>query len=393
MKIALLCEKYTPDIGGLAISAERLARLLTSAGHDVHVFAPVPSAAIQTSTYLPPSATRAFRVDGISVTRFGARKRVDDTLVDWFEILVREHERGAFDVLQGYFLAQAGFVAAYAGAYLNVPSVVSIRGNDIERAAFDPARFSHVMYALQRANAVTTNARALARKASAFVPNREIVIIPNGVDTEHFKPLPRNTALFESLNLSGERRADVGDYVIGFAGELREKKGLGTILTAYAQVLEKYPATLMILGDVRAGEDREKVEDFRRSHPMAQIVVTGFVAHRYLPEYYSLIDVFVQPSVRDGLPNALLEALACERAVIGTPVGGIVDVIADCQNGRLVPANDAAALAAIIDELLRDEDARRSLGKAGRQTIATHFRLQAELDGNLAIYRQLGLPV
>lgn len=393
MKIALLSEKYTPDIGGLAISTERLARMLARAGHDVHVFAPTPSTAIQESARLPASATRTFHVDGVSVTRFGARKRVDDTLVDWFEILVREHERESFDVLHGYFLAQAGFVATYAGAYLNVPSVVSIRGNDIERAVFDPGRFSHIMYTLQRANAVTTNAPALARKAGALAPHREIAIIPNGVDTEQFKPLPRNTALSESLNLSGKKRLEGSGYVIGFAGELREKKGLGTLLTAYAQVLERYPATLLILGDIRAGEDRQTVEDFKRSHPMAQIVVTGFVSHRYLPQYYSLMDVFVQPSVRDGLPNALLEALACERAVIGTPVGGIVDVIVDCQNGRLVPANDAQALAAMIEELLQDEDARKSLGKAGRQTIATHFRLQAELDGNLAIYRQLGLPV
>jgi phosphatidylinositol alpha-1,6-mannosyltransferase len=393
MKIALLSEKYTPDIGGLAISAERLARLLAAAGHDVHVFAPSLSSAIQASAHLPASAMRTFHVDGVHVTRFGARKRVDDTLVDWFEILVQEHEQRAFDVLHGYFLAQAGFVATYAGAYLNVPSVVSIRGNDIERAAFDPSRFSHVMYALQRADAITANARALARKASALVPNREIMIIPNGVDTEHFKPLPRNTALSESLNLSGKKRANVSSGVIGFAGELREKKGLGTLLTAYAQVLKRYPATLLILGDIRPGEDRQAVEEFKRSYPMAQIVVTGFVSPRYLPDYYSLMDVFVQPSVRDGLPNALLEALACERAVIGTSVGGIADVIKNCENGRLVPANDATALTDTLEELLRDESTRTSLGKAGRQTIATHFSLQAELDGNLAIYRQLGLPV
>lgn len=79
--------------------------------------------------------------------------------------------------------------------------------------------------------------------------------------------------------------------------------------------------------------------------------------------------------------------------MIGTPVGGIGDVITDCENGRLVPANDAAALAATINELLGDEDRRRNLGKAGRQTIAAHFTPEAELDGNLAIYRQLGLPV
>src|ERR1051325_4605786 len=129
MNIALLSEKYTPDVGGLAISTERLARLLASVGHHVRVFCP--------SINLSPSEPRTLTHNGISVTRFGAHKRVDDTLVDWFELVVEEHRRNPFEVIQAYFLPQAGFVATYAGNYLNLPAIVSIRGNDIERAAFD----------------------------------------------------------------------------------------------------------------------------------------------------------------------------------------------------------------------------------------------------------------
>jgi len=193
MKIALLTEKYTPDIGGLAISSERFARLLSSAGSEVRVFAPTLS--------LPPSEKRNLPSNGVNITRFGANKRVDDTLVDWFELIVEEHKREPFDLLHAYFLTQAGFVATYAGKYLNIPSVVSIRGNDIERAPFDPSKFSHVMYALQNASAVTTNATELAKKAKAFV-DREIHLIPNGVDTDHFKPMGRNEMLAEALGFS-----------------------------------------------------------------------------------------------------------------------------------------------------------------------------------------------
>ena len=191
MNIALLSEKYTPDIGGLAISTERLACLLTSAGHNVRLFCPSPN--------LFPSEKRTLTHSGVRITRFGAHKRVDDTLVDWFELIVEEHKREPFDVLHAYFLTQAGFVATYAGKYLDLPSVVSIRGNDIERAAFDPSRFSHTMYALQNASAVTTNASELVKKAKAFAEGREIFLIPNGVDTEHFKPMEKNLVLAEAL--------------------------------------------------------------------------------------------------------------------------------------------------------------------------------------------------
>ncbi|MBK9209466.1 MAG: glycosyltransferase [Anaerolineales bacterium] len=227
MKIALLSEKYTPDIGGLAISAGRLGHLLASAGHEVRVFAPTVN--------LLPSEKQTLPSGAVSVTRFGAHKRVDDTLVDWFELIVEEHKREPFDLIHAYFLPQAGFVAAYAGKYLNIPSVVSIRGNDIERAAFDPSKFSHVMYALQNASAVTTNASELAKKAKAFI-DREVNLIPNGVDIELFKPMERNSGLSEVLGLDEGKKKEERRMVIGFAGELREKKGLETLLRAYAQV-------------------------------------------------------------------------------------------------------------------------------------------------------------
>ena len=374
MKIALLTEKYTPDIGGLAISTERLARLLTSAGHEVRVFAPTSS--------LPPSDQRTLPSGGVSVTRFGAHKRVDDTLVNWFELLVAEHRREPFDILHAYFLPQAGFVATYAGKYLNVPSVVSIRGNDIERAAFDPSKFSHVMYALQNASAVTTNATELAKKAKAF-HDREIILVPNGIDTDLFRPMEKNIPLAKTLGL--------GDLpVIGFAGELREKKGMAALLAGYATVNKEHPATLLIVGEVREGEDKKAFEEFRITNPQLPITVTGVVPHKDMPAYYSLMDVFVHPSLRDGMPNAILEAMTCGLPVVSTPVGGALDVVKDRDNGMLFPVNDIEAMANTIQLVLDDSTLRETISKSARQAIIERFTLEKELEANLEIYRKIG---
>ncbi|MBC7878651.1 MAG: glycosyltransferase [Anaerolineales bacterium] len=385
MKIALLSEKYTPDIGGLAISTGRLSHLLASAGHEVRVFAP--------NSNLPASEKRTLNSNGVSVTRFGAHKRVDDTLVDWFELILEEHKREPFDVLHAYFLPQAGFVATYAGKYLNVPSVISIRGNDIERAAFDPSKFSHVMYALQNANAVTTNASELAKKAKAFAEGREVNLIPNGIDVELFKPMLKNEGLAESLGLNEGKKKEEGMPVIGFAGELREKKGLQTLLSGYAQVNKKQPATLLIVGEVRTGDDKKTFDEFRLSNPDSQIIVTGTISHKDMPAYYSLMDVFVHPSLRDGMPNALLEAMACEKAVIATPVGGAMDVVEDGKNGVIVNVNDENMLAEKILELLNDPKKRTILGKHARQAVTEGFTLEKELQANLDIYRKLGISL
>lgn len=314
----------------------------------------------------------------MTVTRFGAHKRVDDTLVDWFELVAKEHSRSPFDILQGYFLPQAGFVATYAGKYLKIPSIVSIRGNDIEHAAFDPSKFSHVMYALTNADAVTTNATVLLEKAKALV-DREIILIPNGIDTTHFKLLEKNPSLAEALGLKG--------LVIGFVGELREKKGLKTLLSGYAQIARA--ATLLIVGAVRDGEDKKIFDEMKSSIPDANIVVTEMVAHKDLPAYYALMDVFVHPSLRDGMPNALLEAMACERPVVVTPVGGALDVIEDHKNGITIPVDDADALCAAIEKLLEDQRLAKELGKAARSRIVDEFTPDKELNANLAIYKRL----
>ncbi len=383
MKIALLSEKYTPDIGGLAISTGRLSHLLSSAGNEVRVFAP--------SGNLPASEKQTLPSSGVSVTRFGAHKRVDDTLVDWFELIVDEHKRESFDVLHAYFLPQAGFVATYAGKYLNIPSVVSIRGNDVERAAFDPSKFSHVMYVLQNASAVTTNASELARKAKAFV-SREVNLIPNGIDIELFKPMERNEGLAEVLGFDGGRKEE-RSAVIGFAGELREKKGLKTLLSAYAQVNKERPTTLLIVGEVRTGEDKQVFDELRLSIPNSKIIVTGTISHKDMPAYYALMDVFVHPSLRDGMPNALLEAMACEKPVIATPVGGTTDVIEDGKNGVLVNVNDAEVLAESILQLLSQPENRRTISKSAREAVVSRFTPEKELEANLQVYKSLGLKI
>ena len=101
------------------------------------------------------------------------------------------------------------------------------------------------------------------------------------------------------------------------------------------------------------------------------------------------MDVLVLPSLRDGLPNVLLEGLACGKAVIATPVGGIADVVIEGVNGRLIPVRDAEALALALSETLADETLRTKLGSVGRETVVNNFTFQKELDGNLALYQKI----
>jgi glycosyltransferase involved in cell wall biosynthesis len=136
-------------------------------------------------------------------------------------------------------------------------------------------------------------------------------------------------------------------------------------------------------------DDKELLKVFQKQQPDLPVVVVPYTASDTLPAYYNLIDVLALPSIRDGLPNALLEGMACERAIVGTAVGGIPDAIIDGENGRLVPPGDVEALACTIDELLDNADLRQCFGQRGRETVLRDFTLEQELEKNLALYRRL----
>lgn len=374
MKIALLTEKYPPDIGGLGISVERLAFLLSGAGHQVEVIAQTAS--------LEAGRQAAEEQDGIQVHRLGACRKPEDSLSDWFDFITLRQKTANYHLLHGYFLPQAGFLAAYAGGYLKIPSVVSARGNDLDRAIFQPGKAAHILYALNHAGAVTANTQELVHKAKALAPGCPVTWIPNGVNADLFRPLPRDVALAEQLGL-GEMP------VVGFVGEARAKKGLSSLLLAFAELVRQRPAALLLVGGARLGEDEDLLKVFLKQNPDLPVIVAPHAPLADMPAYYSLMDVLVMPSVHDGLPNALLEAMACERAVLASAVGGILDAVRDGFNGRLVEARDVEGLLKALEELLKDDDLRRRLGRQARQTVLRDFTLAQELGLTLDIYQKL----
>ncbi len=371
MKIGFITEKYPPEIGGLAVSSERLVKLLIDAGHQIRVL-----------TFTSHVETRQALFDAqgqLTICRLGAYRRMNDTLQACFDILVRQHQKINLDLLHGYFITQAGFISTYAGKFMGIPTVVSARGNDLDRAIFDPAKAAHILYALNYASAVTGNSYELVNKAQALAPNQKVFYVPNGVDTDIFQPRTRNETLANKLGLNEH-------LVVGFVGEARAKKGLAHLLLAFRELSSRFPVALLLVGGVRSGEDKDLLKVFRKQHPGLHIVLTPYISNAELPDYYSLIDIMVLPSLHDGLPNALLEAMACERAVVATPVGGFVDAIVNGKNGRLIPPDDVNSLVIALAELLSNREMRQQLGRQARITVSQKFTLTAELEGYLKVY-------
>ncbi len=372
----MLTDKYPPDVGGLAVSSRRLARGLSRAGHSVWASTLDPS--------LVPGEGLTGDDQGVSVLRLGSHRRADDTLADWFDAVVALDAAQGLDIIHALYLTQPAFVAVAAGRYLGRPTVISARGNDLDRSAFDPGKFAPIVWALQHAGAVTAVSTDLARKVQAFVPGREVRWLPNGVDTRQFAPGPPDQDLARSLGL--------GDApVIAFVGEARRKKGLTVLLPAFARLCARIacPPTLLLVGGVRQ-DDASILEVFRRQNPALDVRAVPHVPHEQLPAYYRLADLLVLPSLREGLPNALLEGMACAKAVVASKVGGVPDVLGqgNGENGLLVPPGDVAALAEAMEQLLADPARCAAMGLAARATVQERFTPEQEIERNLEIYAQ-----
>lgn len=376
MKICLLSNTFPPDVGGLAISAQRNAQNLSAAGQEVHVVAPSES--------LPPGSWQAERDGAITIHRLGAHPRLRQTLTEWFELTAELDRAERFDLFHGHFVSYAGYVAALLARYRGVKSVVSARGNDIDVMPFDYRRAVFVLKALEWADAIVAVTQEMVQKTAALSGREDIRLIHNGVDASMFAPQEPNQALRTSLGL--DKRP-----VIGFIGEARAKKGLGRLLRVYPRLYTRIPSQLLFVGGVRK-DDKAMIKFFQRQHPDLPLRLVSPQSHEKMPQYYALCDLVVLPSLRDGLPNTLLEAMACGRPVVASAVGGMVDALTDGRDGVLLPVRDDDAWVNTLERLLMDSQTCQELGAAARHTVTTRFTVERELNSWLALYQELLSP-
>lgn len=253
---------------------------------------------------------------------------------------------GRFDVVVGFYGWGAGPVAVAAGRLAGVRTVVALRGNDVDRDLLDPGRHAWVRFGIERADAVCVVSHEMAGKVAAWC-DRPAVVVGNGVDVERFRPVD-GEGFRARHGLSGR--------VYGMFGELKAKRGLEVLGAVVAAGF-----TPLLVGRVRP--------EVAHLVPK-QAVVVPWVDPSDLPEAYAACDVVGQPSRQDGLPNVVLEAMACGRVVVASWVGGLPDVIEDGVNGLL--ASDAE-LPAALDRALRQPE----LGEAARRSVP-NLEVEAE---------------
>jgi glycosyltransferase involved in cell wall biosynthesis len=274
------------------------------------------------------------------------------------------------------FLFLANTITAPVARAMGVPVVVSQRCS-YEATLPSPwrrvARWAH-----RRADRVTVNSRAaLAEELAAGADATRTVYVPNGVVPDTAPPATR-----AALGLPE------GPLVVS-VGQLEEVKGHHVLLAAWPEVVRAHPeARLVLVGD---GPARAGLEAQART-----LGVTGNVTFLgFRPDgrrYAAAADVFVQPSLTEGMPNAVLEAMAAARPVVATRVGGAVDLIEDGVAGLLVPASAPAELSSALVELLANPARRAGLGRAAARHVADRHGFAGVTAAVEAVYASVRRP-
>jgi glycosyltransferase involved in cell wall biosynthesis len=234
-----------------------------------------------------------------------------------------------------------------------------------------------MMRSMRRVIAVSDEVRERYR-VTLRVPPAKLVVVRNGIPTDRSIP-QRDPALRTEL-VRGRP-----DFVVFTPARFHEQKGHIYLLEAAAQVPD---ATFVLAGD---GELRPAMEQLARELGVMDRCV--FLGHRSdVPELLAAADLFVLPSLFEGLPVSVLEAMAAERPVIATAVGGTDEVVVDGATGLLVPPRDAAALAAAVRRLRADPALARQLAQRARARVEAEFSSAAAARGVMQVYEGFETP-
>ena len=350
--------------GGQEIRILTEAEGLLRRGHEVTLATP-PSAEI-----FPAARKR-----GIPVAPLPIEKKRLRSLLDMRRWLSRH--KGRFDVVNTHSSTDAWLIAVASLSLSDAPPMVRTRHVS---TAVGKNRATRWLYQSATRHIVTTG-EALRRQLieqNGFDAAR-ITSVRTGIDLARFRPMPR-TECRRALGL--EERPTVG-----ILATLRDWKGHDYLLDAWKLLRGRFDDwRVLVIGD---GPQRARLESRVAGEGLAATV--RFVGNQEdVPLWLNSLDLFALPSFGDeGVPQGIMQAMACGLAVVSTPVGAIEEAVQRDRTGLIVPARDARALADALARLMSDGDLRTAMGDAGRAYAQAHFGIDAMLDAMEAVFREV----
>ncbi len=382
MNILLAPNTYLPMASGVPVFTRQLAGSLARKGHRVVIV-----------TWKLEQDQAPFEViDGIQVHRMpfifpwnllwqqpeeGILQFCRHCPVD-IQRLVRLMAKNQIELVNVHSLSGPVFpYMLFAGLFADRQLVVTLHGNEFFRLNAPHNRMGRLLLrcGLQRANQIIVISSRLASEVHRFCPKAadKIVRIPNGIAVDEFG----GSACFPFPS----------PYVLSIA-RLNRLKGHDVLLTAFRSIADREEDVHLII----AGDGPERI----RLHAVClalglkdRVTFLGEVGRERIRELLTGCEFLALSSWSEGIPTVALEAMASGKAVIGTHVGGLPEIVSDAETGLLVPPGDPDSLAEVMLLLLRNRGQRKAMGERGRAFVKTRHDFAQIVDQYLDVYRQV----
>jgi glycosyltransferase involved in cell wall biosynthesis len=293
--------------------------------------------------------------------------------------------RPPVDIVHNYLL-RANLIGSLSARLARVPIVLCSKRGCHERRGFElvSAKMGNFL-----ADQVLVNAEAVRDfvHRNEGCPRDKMVVIPSGVDTDRFRPAA-GTDLKSRLGVPEDR------HIVGIVTRMRVRKGVEEFIRALGLVRARHPdAHGVMVGEVTLDEPLQNL--VRELGLQEHLSLLG--RRSDMPQVLSAFDVFVLSSHDEGMSNAILEAMAMERPVVATDVGGTGEVVRHGHSGLLIPPKDPEALAAAVSEVLATPVRAREMGRLGRRIVEDGFSAHAMVrqmeDHYLSLAAQRGVAL
>jgi L-malate glycosyltransferase len=260
-----------------------------------------------------------------------------------------------YDLSHSFFTVPCGFISLVLKLQYKIPYIVSLRGSDVPGYS---ERFSFlyiflkplVRFIWKKSYSVVSNSQGLKDLALKTNSRQKIDIIHNGIDTETFKPGKKNPVSENKI------------IIIPGASRLTPRKGIDYLIKAFGKLSAKYPNLILkIIGD---GNEKENLEKMVKELNLEEkVIFAGLVPHEKVLAYYQEADIFVLPSLNEGMSNSMLEALSVGLPLVATDTGGTNEIIAENKNGYIVKMKDSQDIADKLEKLIINPELRKKMGE------------------------------
>lgn len=385
-KICMATLEFPPEQwGGLARTAGKVSQYAVDLGLDVHV---AHFSVRDNDLVLLDENRQTFHRDGLTVHQItlgkqpsfeGFRELWDCphnlTLQMMYQSLEKVHALENFDLLHALFLYPVGYVCGLLAKRLDIPCLLTIVGNDIKKYVFSPEKVGACRSGLENAGMIVALSKDLMEMADAVTPTKD-----------------KTRVIYNSVEIQGDcGKASImrsTRFKIGCAGIFKYAKGLPYLFKAVSALKDRRPIRLELLGTLRDSE-KELYEIMLAKTGIGDIMhLLDPLPRNGVLDWLRELDAFVLPSLTEGCPNILMEAMAVGLPTIATRTGAVEELVEEGVSGLLVPWGDSGALASALLQIIDDPGLGQSLASEAKARMGL-FSPEVEKKEWQEVYRQI----